>query len=769
MVAPTEETATGKYLASRQINGELPECVGHLPVGRGHEPAIVAVLTADDGEVAAVQLGHLTAFGAKSVDEPRRNLYAIDKVKAKGASFRVPAKPLPGNGTSIPDGAQQLIGIRIFCEGVEDALAVHRAIPYVEVCGVPGIGRLVHQTAKKGERVLVLADGDAVDSEAAKALTKGIDHLLLAGVVVTVARPPAGMDANALLCEGGPSAVLSVVLSATPAKLSPRGRITQLSRMSWVDFSLVVREAAKELKTNSDFLKGLWRAEHQDAAADRESGLVLPDDVPWPHPVTDIAAVCDEALTEVQRYVVADADDLAVQVIWSLGAHFVHHATITLTRYARLEIGGEDVEVGKTTLLNTVGAQVPRALPIGGSITAAAYYRLVDAHQAAVLLDEAHDLFRDKNGSQSHLLRILRSGHTRKFAYVLLTEPSPDGKHVLRRFSTWTAIAYTVIGRLPDAGTRSRSISIRLIRAMEGEVTADFDEGDSPVLDTIRQKFSRWAADQDALPPVSRPQGLYNRRWNNWAPLLRIAVLVGGVWPERIMRAAQRALVAPAPTNSDGAVALLTDIRIVLIQDRMESQQLCNALLALVEPSAEWTRIYRGREITPLYLRERLRGLVSPPGSQRWTTNTGRKVRGYLRTQFTDAFARYLPQPQDDAGDYISAPPPARPGPLGPPGPEANSDSHINDLPGTGSRTGSVAADPVRDPAQANPLNTQGEFSPGPGGPSGPGHAAPSAFMSDPDLRPPWEAPPEGEEVIAPPVHIDLADDDLAEDGSVEL
>jgi hypothetical protein len=599
MVTPAAETATGKYLTNRQLDGELPECVGHLAVGRGHESAIVGVLTAD-GEVVGVQLGHLTALGDKSTYEPQRNIYAIDKVKAKSAAFRIPASPLPDAGTLLPDEMRQLVGTRVACEGLEDALSIQRAIPFVEICGVPGIGRLQHLQVKKGERILVFADGDAADSEAAKALTKATDYLLSEGAAVTVARPPIGTDANTLLCEGGPSAVLSVALSATPATLSPKGRIARLSRLHHLDYEQARRAAAKELGIRPSALdREVAQLRKDDEVEEGADDSIVPKDVPWPGPITNIAAVCDEALAKVQRYVVADADDLAVQVIWSLGAHFVHHATICLTRYARLEIGGEDVEVGKTTLLNVTGVLVPRALPVGGAISAAAYYRAVDQHQAAVLIDEAHDLFKAKDGSQSHLLRILRSGHTRNFAFVLLTEPSPDGRHVLRRFSTWTPIAYTVIGQLPDAGTRGRSISIRLVRALEGEVTADFDEGDSPVLGTIRQKFSRWAADQDALPLVPRPQGLFNRRWNNWAPLLRVAMLVGGEWPERIRRAVQRALVAPAPTNSDGAVALLTDIRIAFTADRMESQQLCNLMLALVEPSAEWSRIHKGREITP--------------------------------------------------------------------------------------------------------------------------------------------------------------------------
>jgi Protein of unknown function (DUF3631) len=698
----TPDSATYKYIMNRGLSPvALPPCVMHLERGREHDSAIIGVLTDSAGECVGVQLGHITIDGEKSVYTPQRNHFLLDKEAARDGAFRIPAAPAPDDAV--------LADITLVVEGLENACAMHEAFPFSAIWGIPGIGRLQHLKLKRGTKLLVLSDGDGEEKQAARSsLTKGIDHLILEGAVVMLATPPLDTDANKLLQQGGVDAIRAVVATAVPAKLSSKGRLAQICRMPWVDFKLAIQALAKELHTNSPFLEAQWKAAHKGDASGQDPGLTLvPEDISWPAPIDDIGGVCDTALTEVQRYIVADPDDLAVLVIYGLLGHFVHHGIIRLTRCPRLELGGEDIDSGKTTALMIVGELLPRPLLIGGSITPPGFYRAVDAGHASVLIDEAESLLKSKDNNTVILMRILRSGSTRKFASVILTEPTSDGRHVARRFSTWAPIAYTVLGQIPDAGMRSRAVAIRLVRALEGEVVTDFDEGDDfPVFIEAKQKFSRWAADQTELPAVPRPPGIFNRRWNNWAPLMRVAALVGGTWPDRVLRAAQRALAAPAPTNSEGAVAILTDIRFLLdtpvhgtLRDQIVAQKLCDEMTTLDEPSAEWRRIYRGQGITPLYLRERLRGLLKPPGVQQWK-EAGRNVRGYRRAQFEDAFRRYqIPTvPGEGPASTSTEPPPESPGTPGTPGTGADSSSDIKPV----ARPGSDSTDPGRDPGRGN-------------------------------------------------------------------
>jgi hypothetical protein len=452
----TPNTSSYKYLVSRGLwADQLPNCVVHLQVGRQDESAIVGVLTDADGDVVGVQLGHLDATARKSVYEPERNHYLLDVEKARGGAFRIPAAPFPVD-VDVPELVRALVDVVLLVEGLEDALSLHQAFPYSAVWGIPGIGRLQHLRVKKGQKFPVVADGDADDSQAHTTLVKGLDHLLLEGAAVLLASAPPSSDANDLLQQGGVEAIHAVVAAAVPAKLSAKGRLAQVCRMPWVDFQLAVKELARELHTNSPFLVNQWKAAHQGDQSGQDPGLTLvPEDISWPAPVTDIATVCDTALTETQRYIVADPDDLAVLVIYGLTGHFVHHGIIRLTRCPRLELGGEDIDSGKTTALMIVGELLPRPLLIGGSITPPGFYRAVDAGHASVLIDEAESLLKSKDNNTVILMRILRSGSTRKFASVILTEPTPDGRHVARRFSTWAPIAYTVLGQLADAGMRS--------------------------------------------------------------------------------------------------------------------------------------------------------------------------------------------------------------------------------------------------------------------------------------------------------------------------
>ena len=65
--------------------------------------------------------------------------------------------------------------------------------------------------------------------------------------------------------------------------------------------------------------------------------------------------------------------------------------------------------------------------------------------------------------SQEHLA-ILDSGHRRTSAYVLRSAKTEDGQFIREKFSTFTAMAFSGIGKLPDAMT-SRCIIVAMRRA----------------------------------------------------------------------------------------------------------------------------------------------------------------------------------------------------------------------------------------------------------------------------------------------------------------
>ncbi len=76
------------------------------------------------------------------------------------------------------------------------------------------------------------------------------------------------------------------------------------------------------------------------------------------------------------------------------------------------------------------------------------------------------------------------------------------------------------------------------------------------------------------------PEGIHNRRADNWRPLLSIADLAGGEWPERARQAAV-ALTSKADDTASIRVQLIEDIYVVFNDpgaDRISSKALVGRL-----------------------------------------------------------------------------------------------------------------------------------------------------------------------------------------------
>jgi putative DNA primase/helicase len=157
---------------------------------------------------------------------------------------------------------------------------------------------------------------------------------------------------------------------------------------------------------------------------------------------------------------------------------------------------------------------------------------------------------------------------------------------------------------------------------------------------------ARWTRDKseafrNADPAV--PANLYNRAADNWRPLLAIADVAGGEWPERARA------IAATTVDADQAnrVSLLADIREVFETkaiDRIKSADLATALVAMEgHPWAEQGR--SGKPLSVNGLARMLAGDRIIPKTVRFGNRPEETAKGYEREQFEDAFARYLPSP----------------------------------------------------------------------------------------------------------------------------
>jgi putative DNA primase/helicase len=356
--------------------------------------------------------------------------------------------------------------------------------------------------------------------------------------------------------------------------------------------------------------------------------LVTPE--PW-HEEVDGAGLLDHLVATITRYLVLDRHAVVAVALWALHAHAFEAARIT----PRLAITSPVKRCAKTLLLEILEHLVPRPLNVA-NVTAAAVFRGVEQYRPTLLVDEADTFLGDKD----ELRGILNSGH-RCNGRVLRTV---GDQHEIRAFSTFAPVAIAMIGRLPDT-LADRSIPVSMRRKRRDEDVEVFRGDRSGQLEALRCQATRWALDHwDGLagadPEV--PAQLHDREADNWRPLLAIADAAGGEWPAKAREAAG-AMSASAAADSEDApgVLLLGDLRAIFDAEG-GGALFTDRLLARLHdrqdrPWAEWRK---DKPLTAVQLARLLRPFGIRPKQVRIGETS---MKGYERTAFEDAFARYLP------------------------------------------------------------------------------------------------------------------------------
>src|SRR5215470_13406241 len=202
----------------------------------------------------------------------------------------------------------------------------------------------------------------------------------------------------------------------------------------------------------------------------------------------------------------AEADICA---LWAAHTYLLDCFQIT----PRLGIWSATKRCGKTTLLDCLGRLVWRPLQ-AANVTPSAVFRVVEGYRPTLLIDEADTFLRDN----AELRGVLNSGY-RRGGQVLRTI---GDDHEPRAFSTYSACAIALIGRLPET-LHDRSVIVLLKRRLPSEAIKPFRPDRAGRLDDLARKAARWAADNaerigDADPDI--PEGVFNREADNWRPLL---------------------------------------------------------------------------------------------------------------------------------------------------------------------------------------------------------------------------------------------------------
>lgn len=404
--------------------------------------------------------------------------------------------------------------------------------------------------------------------------------------------------------------------------------VARLAKLSPIEYGRVKQAEAAALGCTVGELTAEVKASRGDSDVRQGRALELPEPDPWPEPV-DGDALLSSLHMGVERYIILPPYAAAVIALWAVHSHAIAAAHHT----ARLLFKSPEMRCGKTMALNVLRRLVVRPLQ-AANVSAAAIYRTVEAARPTLLVDEGDSFL----GKCDELRGVINSGHEKHGAVIRV-----DGENNEPRvFATFAATAIACIGSMPGT-IEDRSIIINMKRRKRDEVVERLRGDRAPELDDLASMAARWVTDN--LPKlkmmdVDPPAVLSDRAADGWRPLLAIADLAGGDWPD-LARQAAIALSASTDDEESIRVMLLKDMRSIFntrSQDKIPSETIVSDLHGMED--RPWNEYGRARKpITKTKLANLLKPFRIGPGKVRMGETT---INGYRLEQFRDSFERYL-------------------------------------------------------------------------------------------------------------------------------
>ena len=362
----------------------------------------------------------------------------------------------------------------------------------------------------------------------------------------------------------------------------------------------------------------------------RSGGLDLPEVFTWNEAV-DGVELLDGLRELLWRFVVLPRWTPEMLALWIV--HTYAWGFRTVTTY--VGVVSPEKRCGKTTLLTILSKLARRAL-VASNISPPALFRVIERARPTLLIDEADAFLQGKE----ELRGILNAGYNADSAYVIRIDPAEAGSvdGGLRKFSCWCPKVIAAIGELPET-LMDRCIVVTMQRKRAGEGCERLRK---LIEEPWRRKCARWVKDNFAdiaAAEPSVPEGLNDRAADIWEPLLAIADVAGGKWPE-LAREAARGLSADTKEDMSRHGLLLRHIQLLFKRWETEktfSRTLVEGLSAM--PSPPWLGLLKGKPLTEVSVARLLR-TVGVTTRTVWIDGT--TARGYHMEDFNDAFARYV-------------------------------------------------------------------------------------------------------------------------------
>ena len=405
--------------------------------------------------------------------------------------------------------------------------------------------------------------------------------------------------------------------------------------------------------------------------------------------LTTGSALLSDLRDLLKRYVVLP--DMAAE---ALALWVVHTYAFTLRQVTTyIGVVSPEKRCGKTTLLELLGLLANRSLA-AANISPSALFRVIEHTQPTLLIDEADTFLQGRD----ELAGILNAGYRKGNSYVVRVadarsrrkhenvggtsytspqngtppefgewtndpvtsdptihssaNPSINGSdapnpcnnltnhHVttLARFSCWCPKVMAAIGRLPDT-LADRCIIITMQRKMPGETCERMRQLNAAEYRKRCADFVREHSHHIAQAQPEIPSTLNDRAADIWEPLLAIADLAGGEWPQLAREAAQK--LSASDDDLSLIAYFLKDLRNLMVIKNVE-KMLSRDIIAILNPLHDrpWEDLRRGREINEWWLGWQLRQL----GMRTRTLRVGGAIaKGYTLADIEGAFRRYVP------------------------------------------------------------------------------------------------------------------------------
>lgn len=368
----------------------------------------------------------------------------------------------------------------------------------------------------------------------------------------------------------------------------------------------------------------------------------------------DGAQLLKSLQTFVRRFVVMTFEQAVVSAVWIL--HTFAIEAFDVTPY--LAIISAEKRSGKSRLLEVLGLLSKNPWH-AIQPSEAVLFRYIEAHSPTLLLDETDALFTASSSDRQEAVRALLNAGNRRG--VTVPRCANHGKELIH-FKTFCPKALAGIGDLPDT-VRDRSFRISMRRKKRSEEAARFRVRDVQAeAEELRDRAEAWALhhlDSLAKARPALPSDLGDRAQDGAEPLLAIADLAGGSWPEDTRRALiELAGEQAADDDPSHGIELLTDCRSIIETLRLKDGHIKSDLLRselLSRPDSRWKTFQHGEALDMQTLAKKLRPYDVRP---KVFKNDGVPARGYRIAAFLDAFERYLPPVQSDEPEDEAASPP---------------------------------------------------------------------------------------------------------------